>query len=287
MIPSGSAFLLTADVRQLQGAPLGDLLSRRLGRASGAADLVKVCGIDPLAQLDELAVAVPSAGLAAQEHPEDFGIVAQGRFTAAEILRCASAVITQRGGEAIETQLGKFRSLRDRKHNGEIAATDGTLIVSGGSYFRELLDAAAGHASPKRDPRDMWHADLRRTLGPGDGSIVATWLLGEHWFDRVAGDERDARLSPLSALTAVGARIDVRGSGHAQVVLDCSDSEGARRALRLLSELRSSLHALPLDPALSGLAERVSVSQTGARLKLAVAPTRAELDALFELLLGP
>jgi hypothetical protein len=285
LIPPGSAFVLTADVQQLQRAPLGELLAQRLGRAGGTADLVKVCGIDPLSRLDQLTLAVPSAGLAAQEHPEDFGIVAQGRFSGAEIMRCASAVITQRGGDAIETELGKFRSVRDRKQSGEIAAKDGTLIVSGGSYFRELLDSAAGHASSKRDPRDARHAELRRTLGPG--TIVATWLLGEHWFERVAGDESNARLSPLSALQAVGAHIDVSDTAHVRLLLDCTDSEGASRVASLLSELRSSLRSLPLDPALSGLAERVGVSQTGARLKLAVDPTKIELNALLGLLLGP
>jgi hypothetical protein len=287
LIPSGSAFVLTANVRQLQHAPLGELLSQRLGRAASTADFVKVCGLDPLARLDQLALAIPSAGLVAQEHPEDFGIVAQGRFSAAEILRCASAVIAARGGEAVETELGKFRSVRDRKQTAEIAAQDGTLIVSGGSYFRELLDTAQGRAGTKRDGRDARHAELRLALGAGNGTIVATWLLGEHWFDRVAGDDSNARLSPLSALTAVGAHIDVGDSLRVLLLLDCADSEGAARMARLLSELRGSLHALPLDPALSGLAERVSVSQTGGRLKLAVDPTAAELNALLGLLLGP
>jgi hypothetical protein len=285
LIPSGSAFVLTAEVRQLRHAPLGELLAIRLGRAGTTAELVKRCGLDPLARLDQLALAVPSAGSAAQEHPEDFGIVAQGRFSAVEILRCASSVITQRGGEAIETQVGKFRSVRDRKQSAEIAATDGTLIVSGGSYFRELLDAAEGHASTKRDPRDARHAELRRALGPG--TIVATWLLDAHWFDRIAGDDRDARLSSLSALTALGAHIDVTDSAHVLLLIDCTDREGAERVATLLTQLRSSLHALPLDPALSSLAERVSVSQNGARLTLAVDPTQAELNALLGLLLGP
>jgi hypothetical protein len=285
LIPPGSAFVLTADVRQLQHAPLGQQLAQRLGRAGGTGDLAQLCGFDPLARLDQLALAVPSAGLAAQEHPEDLGIVAHGRFTAAEIMRCANAVITRRGGEAIETRLGKFRSVRDRKQSGEVAAKDGTLIVSGGSYLRDLLDAAEGHASSKRDRRDTRHTELRRTLGPG--TVVATWLLGEHWFERVAGDDSNARMSPLSALQAVAAHIDVSDAAHVLLLLDCTDSEGAGRVASLLSELRSSLHALPLDPALSGLAERVSVSQTGARLKLAVEPTQAELNALLGLLLGP
>ena len=85
-------------------------------------------------------------------------------------------------------------------------------------------------------------------------------VLGEHWFERVAGDDGNARLSPLSALQAVGAHIDVSDTAHVQLLLDCTDSHGAGRVASLLSELRSSLHALPLDPALSGLAERVAAA---------------------------
>ncbi|MET0792277.1 MAG: hypothetical protein ABW061_12210 [Polyangiaceae bacterium] len=285
IIPPGSAFVLTADVRQLQRAPLGEVLAQRVGHVGGAAELAQLCGFDPLARLDQLALAVPSAGLAAQEHPEDFGIVAEGRFTADEIVRCARAVVTQRGGDPIETHFGKFRSVRDRKASAEVAANDGLLLVSGGSYFRELLDAAEGQGSLRKDARDAQHAELRRRLGPG--AIVATWLLGEHWFERVAGQDGNARLSPLGTLQAVGAHIDVSETAHVLLLLDCADSEGASRIKSLLGELRASLHALPLDPALSGLAERVSVSQTGAQLTLVVDPTPSELTALLGSLLGP
>lgn len=285
LVPSGPAFVLTAEVRKLQHTPLGELLSQRLGRADGAGEFVKLCGIDPLARLDQLAVAVPSAGSDAQEHPEDFGIVAEGRFNAAEIVRCARSVIVQRGGEAIETRLGKFRSVRDRKQSGEIAATDGTLIVSGGSYFRRFLDAAEGNAGSMRDPNDERHAELRRRLGPG--SVVATWILGDRWFDRIAGDERGARLSPLHSLSAIGVWLDVSDAVHVRATLDCANPEDAGRVAGLLAELRASLRALPLDPTLSALAARVSVSQAGARLELGVEPTQAELDALLGLLLGP
>lgn len=288
VIPAGSALVLTADVKALQRAPLGGLVTQGLSRVRGTAALAGVCGFDPLTRLDRLAISVPSAELAAQEHPEDFGIVAQGRFTAEEIMRCARAVIAQRGGEALETRLGPFRTLRDRKTSGEFAARDGWLIVSGGSYFRDLLDAAQGHAmhaSSENQARDARHAELRRSLGPG--TIVATWLLGERWFERVAGEDGNARLSPLASLRALGAHIDVSDDARVRIILDCADEAGAARVAGLLAELRASLHALPLDPALSSLAERLRVSQSGARLSLGVDPSAAELSALVGLLLGP
>ena len=286
IIPPGSAFVLTADVKGLERASLGNFLAQRLGHAGSAGKLTTLCGFDPVARLDQLALAVPSAGLDAQEHPEDFGIVASGRFTAAEIMRCASAAIAERGGEAVRTKLGSFSTVRDRKTSGEVAAKDGgTLIVSGGSYFRELLDAAEGRALERADARDARHAELRRSLGPGP--IVATWLLGEGWFERVSGGETNARLSPLRALKAVGARVDVASDVRLLVLLECTDSASAGQIATLLGELRSSLDALPLDPALSGMAKRVSVSQTGARLKLGLGLEQSELTPLLSLLLGP
>lgn len=285
MLPPGSAFVLTADLRQLRRAPLGDVLARRLGHLSGTGQFTDACGFDPLTRLDQLLFSVPSADLAAEEHPEDFGIVAEGPFTGAEIAHCARAVIGKRGGEAIETRLGSFQSLRDRKSLGEVAARDGMLIVSGGRYFRELLDSAESHTQVQRAASDARHDELRRALGAG--AIVATWLLDAHWFERVAGEDANAELSPLATLQAIGARADVEDNARVQLLLDSADASGATRIASLLTELRGSLHALPLDPALSGLAERVIVTQAGARLQLSVAPSRAELTALLGLLLGP
>jgi len=283
LIPPGSAFVLSLDVRALARAPLGEFIAERLGRSAGASKLSQACGFDPLARLDQLALAVPSANLGAQEHPEDFGIVAAGRFSAADITRCAKTAITTRSGEAIQTKLGRFDSVRDRKQSGEIAAKDGLLIVSGGSYFRELLDSAEGNAQT-REAKDEGHAELRRALGPGP--LIATWLLGEGWFERVAGDEANARLSPLSALKTVSARIEVGKTAQLLVLLDCTDGEGASRVSSLLDELRSALRAFPLDPTLVGIASRIAVNRSEARLKLTLELNQAELSSVLDTLLG-
>ena len=283
LIPPGSAFVLSLDVGALARAPLGAFIAERLGRSAGGSKLSQACGFDPLARLDQLAIAVPSANLGAQEHPEDFGIVANGRFTAEEITHCAKTVISARKGEAIQTKLGNFDSVRDRKASGEIASKDGLLIVSGGSYFRELLDSAEGNAKA-HEAKDARHAELRRTLGPGP--LVATWLLGEGWFERVAGDEANARLSPLSALETVSARIEVGKTAQLLVLLECADSEGASRISALLDELRSALRTFPLDPTLVGVATRIAVNRSEARLKLTLELNQAELSSVLDTLIG-
>jgi hypothetical protein len=175
--------------------------------------------------------------------------------------------------------------VRDRKQSSEVAAEDRMLVVIGGSYFRALLDAAQGHTDRKPDARDAQHAELRRSLGPG--AVMATWLLGEHWLERVAGVEGNSRLSPLSALQAVGVRVALDDTPRGRVLLDCADSAGAARLASLLDELRTSARDLPWIRRFFGLIQRVSVTSAGARLQLAIEPTRAELDALLGLLLGP
>lgn len=288
IIPPGSAFLLSVDLRSLTRAPLGVFLGERLQRSAGASKFVGLCGFDPLTRLDQLALAIPSANLAAAGHAEDFGIVGSGRFRSAEIARCAQAVINARSGEVVQSKLGSFDSLRDRKaSSGEIASKDGLVVVSGGSYLRELLDSAEAAPGPDdaRDVRDARHAELRRALGPGP--LLATWLLSEGWFERVAGDDTNAKLSPLSALKTVSARVDLGRTAELRVFLECADSEGAERISSLLGELRSSLGALPLDPALVQLARRITVGRTGARLKLELELNQAELSPVLDALLGP
>jgi hypothetical protein len=286
LIPPGSAFVLSADIAQLRRAALGPILAARLG--SSAGDLGKLCGFDPLSSLDQLALSVPSAGAAAGQHDDDFGVLATGHFSATEIMRCASASISKRGGDPVSTRLGAFSSVRDRKAaDGEVAARDGgPLIVSGGNYFRELLDAADGNARTleHQDPRDARHAALRRTLGPG--TIVATWLLAEGWFERVSGDS-SARLSPLGSLKAIGARLDVSHELRVTLLLECADAAGVSEIEALLDQLRSSLGALALDPTLRGIAQRIAAHHDGARLRLDVALTDTELLVLLDTALGP
>lgn len=296
ILPPDSAFVLSVDVRALARAPLGAFLAERLGRTAGASKLARSCGFDPLTRLDQLALAVPSANLAAQEQPQDFGIVASGRFSGAEISHCAKTAIAERGGEPVQSKLGSFDSVRDRKaSSGEIAAKDGLVVVSDGTYFRKLLDSAEGKGSARppgasdlrndpdvHDVRDLRHAELRRTLGPAP--LLATWLPGEGWLERVTGGETNVRLSPLSALRTVGARIDVGKTAQVLVLLECDDSEGATRISSWLGELRSSLELLPLDPTLVLLATRIAVNQSGASLRLSLELSEAELGPALDAL---
>lgn len=274
--------MLSLDVRALAKAPLGAFIAERLGRGVGASKLSESCGFDPLLRLDQLALSIPSANLAVDPHP-DFGVIANGRFTAAEITRCASSVIDARGGEALRSKLDGFDTVRDRNgSSGEIGAKDGLVVVSGGNYFRELLNSAGGVLGnlTQRSARGLQHAELRQALG--SGPLLATWLLGDGWFERVAGSDANARLSPLSALKRLGARLNVGETAQLLVLLDCADSAGAERVATLLRDLQASLDVLPLEPSQRAIAKRIRVDQHEARLSLELELNRSELAPVLQ-----
>jgi len=283
LIPQGSAFILSVDVRALSRAPLGAFLAERLWRSAGASKLAETCGFDPLLRLEQLALSVPTSTLALEPQP-DFGIIANGDFTAEEITRCAHAAIDARGGEAVHSKVDGFDTVRDRVGSGEIAAKDRLVVVSGGNYFRELLRAAGGvlDKPAQENQRGAEHAELRRALG--SGPIIATWLLFDGWFERVAGDDASARLSPLAALKRLGARVKVSENAELRLLLDCADRAGAERLAALVRELQTSLDALPLEPALRAIAKRITVEQKDARLSLDLELGRTELQPVLDAL---
>ena len=74
------------------GAPLGPFLAERFGRlGSGAGDLASLCGFDALSALDQMALAVPSAAMAAEVRngTDAVEFVAGPKFNEISLVTCA------------------------------------------------------------------------------------------------------------------------------------------------------------------------------------------------------
>ncbi|HEY2410230.1 MAG TPA: hypothetical protein VGI10_29700 [Polyangiaceae bacterium] len=282
LVPRDAAFELTCDFAQLRKSDLGSMATKQLSRLGGGSDLSQRCGFDPLALIERLAIAAPTGTEAAGESLNDFAIVASGHFKAEALVSCAERVIGDRGGEPARSSIGSLMSVRDRKGaGGELAARDdGPLIVSGGAYFRELVDlantAASAGAIAARNPL---HSGLRKALG--DGTIVASWLVPKGWFERVADDER-AKVSALAAVHSVGARLDVANDVRVTVLLDAADTQSAERVTTLLSQLRQSVSTLLPDPLLATLAKRIVLSQRAEQVFLRAELSLSEARTLLE-----
>jgi hypothetical protein len=280
VVPRDAALELTCDFARLRGSELGAQVTQRLGRIGGG-DLVQRCGFDPLATIDQLALAIPVAADMEAESQGDFALVAAGHFRAQAIAGCAEQLIRDRGGEPTRSSLGSLLSVRDRHGaGGEVAVRDdGPLIVSGGAYFRELVDLANTQASAgANETRNPQHAALRKRLG--DGTLLVTWLVPPDWFGRVADDER-AKVSALSAVRSLGARLDLASDVRVSVQLGTTDEHAAEDVLALLTRLKQSAASLLLDPLLTGLASRVALSRQQERVALELTLSIAEAQSLL------
>ena len=294
MIPPGPAFVLTLDVAQLKQSQLENLLRKHFSELGG---LGQRCGFEPVQYVKDLAIAVPGAGNTLDALGiDDFGVVAMGPMSRSKVLRCAEHSIVDRKGEPVQTRIGKFSTIRDqRKKGGELAIRDGgPLILSGGNYFRELLDAAESSrpGSGAAASRDALHAELRQKLGRS-APLLMSWVLPQNWTERfVPGHE--ARLSPLTEIRAVGLAATFRPNPErgampapsVDAILACGSSAGCSNVAAFLEELQRDLNAaLALDPTLQVLT-RVKIHPESTVIRLQLLLSQAELKSLLELALG-
>jgi hypothetical protein len=201
----------------------------------------------------------------------DFALIAQTSLQPEPVLRCAEAVIRKRGGTPVRSSLGAFSSVRDQgKPVGEIAIRgDGLFVLSGGQYFRDIIDAASGslHVDEAARLRGNVHAAIRRKLVPSQ--LVATLLVGAHL--------------PLPGVQALGVGLDVQRDVRLRGFVGCPSASGCGEARNLLEQLQAEAAK---DPALSGL-RGIKIEMHEAQLELSGTLPREQLGPLLSQLLSP
>lgn len=275
IVPPGAAFVLSADLVALRE----NQLARRVfaDRLRSIAAVPRGCRLDPVTDLDEIAVAVPNASdlgrdLARPFAPGALAVIASGRFGAAAVADCAEEAIRARQGDPVRTPIGSFLGVRDRKRAGaEIVARDGLLVVSEGSYLRDVLDAADGQGAPGSElerTRDRLHVELRRRLGENT-PIRATLSLAPGWLEEALG-EPEAKASPLSKLRSAAVAVELGGALSLRALLV---SETAADSTALEGLLRS----LARDMGVGSFSLRVN----GVELELRAEVSEAAVQALL------
>ena len=268
-VPRGAALVMTLDVRKLRASALGPAVLGESQSLAGVEGMTDACGFDPSGRVEELVLAAPGAGRAANSSFGDFGILAFGPFRREQISACAATLISRRGASPGVTQVGSFTSVRNRAEpDTELAVRDGGPVLIGqGAFFRELIDVADGRA-PGLDIDDP-HRKLRGRLGSG-GTFVATLALESGWLERLAGSSL-ARLSPLSTLRTAAVRVDVGERLEVRVVVACAAPEPCAETALLFEQLVQS--------ELSGILERELGPDGPKRIRIEARST--ELEALF------
>jgi hypothetical protein len=240
-IPRGAMLVAVVDVAALRATALGQQLFGEGRSIAGLGEIQAICGRDPMADVVQLALAVPT------ELNSGFGVFAAGRLDAEQLMACAAKIVERRGGKPVRSPVNGFFVLRDASgelSSAELAARDGgPLVLAEAEYVRASLELAPGsEESALRDPE---HLALRSLVVPGE--ITATVVLsGEQ--RRALADELRAQEqpdSPFSALSAGALSVQVGQRLEAHAVLRCDRADAcAAVAAHIDSALREEARSL-------------------------------------------
>ena len=264
LVPGGPRLLISADLKNLTKVAAADLA--RLG-GDKLLGLRETCGFEPLLSLEQAVFAMPFVEAGASS---DFAFIAATSIDSKRGLGCAEQVIRKRGGTPGRTELGQFTSVRDlSKPVGEVAfRSDGTFVLSGAQYFRDVMDAAAG--TVKLDEaaklRTQLHRSLRDKLGSAQLKLT---LLPE-------------ASSVLRGVLALGLGIEITFDVAVRGVVVCVSAEACREAREVIAGAKAELAK---EPNLSGLAT-LEVVQSRERLDLSGRLPRQQLGPLLAQLLS-
>jgi hypothetical protein len=257
VVPLGPQLLVTANVEAV-GLPAAKALFGE--GASSLLGLRELCGFEPLLALRRVLFATPFRAAQAQG-ASDFAFVADTSLEPEPALRCAEAVVKKRGGVPVRSKLGAFTSVRDQtKPLGEVAIrSDGLFVLSGGQYFRDVIDAASGMARGGEAARlrSQIHDGIRRRLAPSQ--LVVT-LLPDSGFT-------------LPGVNALGFSLELERDLRLRGFVACPTPEACAQVQHVLE--RASAEAAR-EPQLSGLSS-LKISPRGAQLDVAGRLPRQQL----------
>jgi hypothetical protein len=266
-VPQGPELLITAELGALSPAVALDLLRAGGGTLLGLREL---CGFEPLLALKRVALATPFRAETAAG-AGDFALIADTSLEPEAVLRCAEAVIRKRGRTPVRSNLGRFTSVRDQgKPLGEVAIrADGLFVLSGGQYFRDVIDAANGAVLGDEAARlrTQLHRSMRRRLAPSQ--LVVTLLPG-------------ASL-PLPGVRALGLGLEVQSDVRLRGYVGCASTPACGDARHLLERVKSDVVR---DSGVAGL-ESLSVEQREVELDVSGRLPREQLGPLLTQLLLP
>ena len=268
LVPGGPRLLISADVAGLMKVAAKDLARVGGDKLLGLRD---TCGFEPLLSLRRAVFSMPFGEAQATSRGSDFALIAETSIDAERGLKCAELAIEKRGGSPARTSLGGFSSVRDlSKPVGEVAMrSDGMFVLSGGQYFRDVMDAAAGVAKLDEASklRTQLHRSMRDKLGQAQLKLT---LLPEV-------------TSPLRGVLALGLGLEIGSDIALRGLVVCDSASACAKARDVIDGAKAELAK---EPNLSGLSS-VKVEQQGERLELAGRLPREQLGPLLTQLVSP
>jgi hypothetical protein len=282
-VPAGAAFVVTLDLARLRRHDLGATLAGPGREIPGLGRLEDLCGFDPTSRIRHLALALPhSPQSVASDGGAEFGLAVTGTFEAGRLAECAGAVIARRGGTPVVSRVGTFVSVRDRtgRSKGEIAIReDGLVLLGGGTYLRNMIDAAGGTLPSLR--RDERHRALRRGVG-ADGAVVATWVPPAGWLERWLGTP-DSKTTPWAHVRAAALRLDLSSGLGARLMIGCKTPSACQQIAQALDGLRGDVAAPAAGSGpFAAMAKRTRLASTPQEVRVEISLTPDELALLID-----
>jgi hypothetical protein len=268
LVPAGPRLLISADVTSLMKVAANDLARLGGDKLLGLRD---TCGFEPLLALERVVFAMPFADTPGAGQGSDFAFIAETSIDPQQGLGCAERLIKKHGGSPARTSLGSFTSVRDlNKPLGEMALRpDGLFVLSGGQYFRDVMDAAAGTGKldPAAELRSQLHRSVRDKLGRSQLKLT---LLPE-------------ASSVLHGVLALGLGLELGHDIDLRGLVACVSEPACGKAREVIAGAKDQLSK---DPQLSGLST-LKIEQRGDRLELAGKLPRQQLGPLLTHLVTP
>ena len=214
--------------------------------------------------------------------------------------KCASAVISARGGSPTETKSGDFSEISDESSTlstpSKIAWDDNGLVLVGrGAWLGDMIEASRGQRA--RIATNAQHMELRGALGKGRlGVVTATLPAGlrkkiEH---QMQGDSEgeNAMMQGVLGVAAAGVAIGTNGT-NTEIALElrCDNADACAQVEKLIAKKKSDWSQnlglrLFLGPLLDGLTVSVDGAALHASSRLPTDDAKRLIERVDELRSG-
>ncbi|MEO7111835.1 MAG: hypothetical protein ABI183_15440, partial [Polyangiaceae bacterium] len=230
----------------------------------------------------------------------EFGILARGNISRDEMSKCASAVISARGGSPTESKSGDFSEISDESSTlstpSKIAWNDhGLVLVGRGAWLGEMIEAS--HGERARITTNAQHTELRTALGKGRLGVVTAILPAglrkkiEHQMQSDSEGE-NAMMQGVLGVAAAGLAIGTNGSNTEMALeLRCDNADACAQVEKLIAKKKSEWSQnlglrLFLGPLLDGLTVSVDGAALHASSRLPTDDAKRLIERAVELRSG-
>jgi hypothetical protein len=286
--PAGSSVVARIDVGAVTASHLWRVLLEEDQDEEGMRRIERVCGYDPLQQVDEVVVFVSGGDERPFEHVGFLarGEMARGRANRERLVGCVSQVVGGgRGGGMRQVEVEGEAAIASSSGESQAAFLGSDGVVGGD---RQVV-AQAIRVARRDAPAAATDPVLQRLWSrvSADRDVVAVAHVPSRWLPamRRMARESEGELAALTHLRALGIGARLRGGLALGVAAETDGPEGAARIAALVDARVQGLLSDPLTrlSAIGRALRRVRAEANGSEIVLTLSLRDEDIDALLAL----